>query len=91
MIEDVIRGREALRARIQDAFDHWKVSWDQREYLEVSDDRVLSTATVRFEGRDGIELGDRGAQLYTFADGKVVQLRFFPSKERALESLGLSA
>jgi ketosteroid isomerase-like protein len=91
MIEDVIRGRETLRARIQDAFDHWKVSWDQQEYLEVSDDRVLSTASVRFQGRDGIELGDRGAQLWTFADGKVVQLRFFPSKERALESLGLSA
>ena len=55
MIEDVIRGREALRARIQDAFDHWNVSWGQREYLEVSDDRVLSTASVRFRGRDGIE------------------------------------
>jgi ketosteroid isomerase-like protein len=91
MIEDVIRGREALRARIQDGFDHWKISWDQREYLEVSDDRVLSTASVRFQGRDGIELGDRGAQLWTFADGEVVQLTFFPSKERALESLGLSA
>jgi ketosteroid isomerase-like protein len=90
MIEDVIRGREALRARIQDGFDYWKVSWDQREYIEVSDDRVLSTATVRFRGREGIELADRGSQLYTFADGKVVQLRFFPSKERALESLGLS-
>jgi ketosteroid isomerase-like protein len=90
MIEDVIRGREALRARLHDAFDHWKISWDQREYLEVSDDRVLSIASVRFRGRDGIELGDRGAQLWTFADGRVVQLRFFPSKERALESLGLS-
>jgi ketosteroid isomerase-like protein len=90
MIEDVIRGREALRARIRDAFDHWKVSWDQQEYVEVSDDRVLSIASVRFRGRDGIELGDRGAQLWTFADGKVVQLKFFPSKERALESLELS-
>jgi ketosteroid isomerase-like protein len=90
MIEEVIRGRETLRARIQDAFDHWEVSWDQQELLEVSDDQVLSIASVRFRGRDGIELGDRGAQLWTFAEGKVVHLRFFPSKERALESLGLS-
>jgi ketosteroid isomerase-like protein len=90
MIEEVIRGRETLRARIQDAFDHWEVSWDQQELLEVSDDQVLSIASVRFRGRDGIELGDRGAQLWTFAGGKVVHLRFFPSKERALESLGLS-
>jgi ketosteroid isomerase-like protein len=90
MIEGVIRGREALRARIQDGFDHWQVSWDQQELLEVSDDRVLSVASVRFRGRDGIELGDRGAQLWTFAGGKVVHLRFFPSKERALESLGLA-
>ena len=88
MIEEVIRGREALRARIQDAFDVWKISWDQQELLEVSDDRVLSIASVRFRGRDGIELGDRGAQLWTFAGGKVVQFKFFPSKERALEFLG---
>jgi ketosteroid isomerase-like protein len=89
MIEGVIHGREALRARIQDGFDHWHVSWEQQELLEVSDDRVLSVASVRFRGRDGIELSDRGAQLWTFAGGKVVHLRFFASKERALESLGL--
>ena len=58
MIEEVIRGRETLRARIQDAFDHWEISWDQQELLEVSDDQVLSIASVRFRGRDGIELGE---------------------------------
>ena len=90
MIEEVIHGRDEIRARIQEFFDLWKVSWDQQELLEVSDDRVLSVASVRFRGRDGIELGDRGAQLWTFAGGKVVRLKFFPSKERAFESLGLS-
>jgi ketosteroid isomerase-like protein len=90
MIEAVIHGRDEIRARIQEFFDLWKVSWDQQELLEVSDDRVLSVASVRFSGRDGIELGDRGAQLWTFAGDKVVQLKFFPSKERAFESLRLS-
>jgi ketosteroid isomerase-like protein len=90
MIEEVIHGRDEIRARIQEFLDLWKLSWDQQELLEVSDDRVLSVASVRFRGRDGIELGDRGAQLWTFAGGKVVQLKFFPSKERAFESLGLS-
>jgi hypothetical protein len=45
---------------------------------------------VRFRGRDGIVLGDRGAQLWTFAGGKVVHLKFFPSKDSALESLRVS-
>jgi len=90
MVEPVIHGRDQLRARIEDLLDLWQASWEQEELLEVSDDQVLSVATVRFRGRDGIELSDRGARLWTFAGGKVVHMKFFPSKERALESLGLS-
>jgi len=90
MVEGVIHGRDKLRAQMQDLLDLWEARWDQEELVEVSDDQVLSVASVRFRGRDGIELGDRGAQLWTFEGGKAVHLKFFPSKERALESLGLS-
>ena len=90
MVEAVIHGRYELSTRMQDLLDLWDARWDQEELLEVSDDQVLSVASVRFRGRDGIELSDRGAQLWTFAGGKAVQLKFFPSKERALESLGMS-
>jgi ketosteroid isomerase-like protein len=90
MVEHVIHGRDTLRARIQDVLDFWQARWEQEELLELSDDQVLTVHTVRLRGRDGMELRDRGAQLWTFAGGKAVRLKFFPSKERALESLGLS-
>ena len=90
MIRDVIHGRDEFRVRTQEFLDLWEVSWDQRELLEVSDDQVLSVASVRFQGRNGIELSDRGAWLFTFVGATVVHMKFFPSKERALESLGLS-
>ena len=86
----VIHGRDELRARIQDILELWDARWDQEELLEVSDDQVLAVHSVRLRGRDGIELRDRGAQLWTFASGKAVHLKFLPSKERAFESLGLS-
>jgi ketosteroid isomerase-like protein len=90
VVEAVVHGRDDLRARIQDNLDLWEVRWDEEEFVEVSDDQVLHVATVRFRGRDGIELSDRGAVLRTFAAGKAVHTKFFPSKERALESLGIS-
>jgi ketosteroid isomerase-like protein len=91
VVEGVIHGREQLRERIiQDILDLWDARWDNEEVLEVSADQVLAVHTVRLRGRDGMELRDRGAQLWTFAGGKAVRLKFFPSKERALDSLGLS-
>jgi ketosteroid isomerase-like protein len=90
MLEGVIHGRDELSTRMQELLDLLDVRWDQEELLEVSDDQVLSVASVRFRGRDGIELSDRGAVLWTFAGGKAVYMKFFPSKERALESMGMS-
>jgi ketosteroid isomerase-like protein len=83
VIDAVIHGRDELRARTQDFLDIWDVRWDLEELLEVPGDQVLSVASVHFRGRDGIELGDRGAWLHTFQGGKVVRMKFFPSKERA--------
>jgi ketosteroid isomerase-like protein len=88
-IEGVIRGRVRFRDLLRELLDLWeRVVWDQEEVLEVGIDQVLEVNHVRFYGRDGIELGDRGAVLWTFDGGKAVRLKFFPSKERALEALG---
>ncbi|MGC1814386.1 MAG: hypothetical protein WA696_09640, partial [Solirubrobacterales bacterium] len=53
MVEAVIHGRDELSTRMQDLLDLWDARWDQEELLEVSDDQVLSVASVRFRGRDG--------------------------------------
>jgi ketosteroid isomerase-like protein len=79
-IENVMHGRPRVREQ---------VVWDQEEVLQLGTDQVLEVNNVSFYGRDGIELGDRGAFVWTFDGGEVVRLKFFPSKERALEALRL--
>jgi ketosteroid isomerase-like protein len=91
MVESVIRGRDQVRAGMLEFLDAWEnVTWQQQEILEVGPDQVINVSNVRFRGRDGIEIGDRGAVLWTFDGDMAVRLKFFPSKERALEAAGLS-
>jgi ketosteroid isomerase-like protein len=91
MVEGVVRGRAQVRAQLLEFLDAWEnVTWQPEEILEVGPDQVINVTHVRFRGRDGIEIGDRGAVLWTFDGDKAVRLKFFPSKERALEAVGLS-
>jgi ketosteroid isomerase-like protein len=90
MLEDVIRGRDQLRARLLELLEVFEVTWQAEEFVELGPDRVLEVVSVRMRGRDEIELGDLGATLWDFDAGKAVRLKFFPSKERALEALGRS-
>jgi len=90
MVESVIRGRDQVRARLLELLDVWEVTWQLEEILEVGPDQVLEVNHVRIQGRDGIAMIDRSALLWTFDGDKAVRLKFFPSKERALDALGLS-
>jgi ketosteroid isomerase-like protein len=90
MIEDVIRGRDQLRARLLELLDVLEVTWQLEEILEVGPDQLLTVISVRVRGHDGIEMVDRSSVHWTFRGDKAVRLKFFPSKERALEALGLS-
>src|SRR6266487_2954954 len=82
MVEGII-GREQLRKGARELLEVWdEARWGTEEVIEVSADQVLAVNAVRFRGRDGIELGDRGAELWTFDGGKAVLVNFFPSKER---------
>jgi ketosteroid isomerase-like protein len=90
VVEGVIRGRDTLRERLRELLDLWeKVTWQVEEVREVGPDQVISVAHFRVRGRDGLEFDDRGATLWTFSGGQVVRVKFFPSKEQALEAVGL--
>jgi ketosteroid isomerase-like protein len=90
-IPEVLHGREQLRKQLSELLDVWEnVTWELREVIEVGSDQVLEVSHVRFLGRDGIEFDDEGAFLWTFRGGKAIRLKFFPSKERALEAIGLT-
>jgi ketosteroid isomerase-like protein len=90
MVEDVMRGRDQVRAWLLEFLDVWEVTWQREEILEVGPCQVLEVVNVLVRGRDGIEMSDLGVVLWTFDAGEAVRLKFFPSKERALEALGLS-
>jgi ketosteroid isomerase-like protein len=90
IVANVIRGRDQLRAWMLELLDVWEVTWQPEEILQVGPDQVLEVVSVRIQGHDGIEMGDRSAVLWTFDGDIAVRLKFFPSKERAFEALGLS-
>jgi ketosteroid isomerase-like protein len=87
-----MRGKEAVRAYIQDwldTFDDFKT--EAVELIAVGDDQVV--AVVRLSGRakaSGIETDLTFAVLYTVRDGKLARGREYETREGALEAAGLS-
>ena len=87
-----MRGKEAVRAYIQDwldTFDDFKT--EPVELIAVGDDQVV--AVVRLSGRakaSGIETDLTFAVLYTVRDGKLARGREYETREEALEAAGLS-
>jgi ketosteroid isomerase-like protein len=77
------RGREALR----ESWDVWFEMWEsQRSYpLQMRQDgeRVLVLSRERFRGRDGLELEQKGAAIFTFDGPKIVRLEAFFDHETA--------
>jgi ketosteroid isomerase-like protein len=87
-----MRGKEAVRAYIQDwldTFDDFET--EPVELIAVGDDQVI--AVVRLSGRakaSGIETDLTFAVLYTVRDGKLARGREYETREEALEAAGLS-
>jgi ketosteroid isomerase-like protein len=88
----VYHGHEGVR----ESFRIWLGTWqDYRlERLEIidADDQVV--VVVREVGRgkgSGVEVVREGYAVWTFQNGKCVHIRFYPSKDAALEAAGLRA
>jgi ketosteroid isomerase-like protein len=61
------------------------------EVRELPDDRVFVVARDSGRGRrSGVEVEMLVFQVWTLREGKVVRLQSFPSREQALEAVGLS-
>jgi len=50
----------------------------------------MTPVTNLLRGRDGIEVQARGAWVWTFRDGSVARVTFYPERQDALEAAGLS-
>ena len=83
------RGQEDLRRW----FREWSEGLDHIEYqakeLIAAGDHVLSKSVMRGRGRaSGIELGDTLYAVWTFREGKIVRVVWFPTHAEALEAAG---
>jgi ketosteroid isomerase-like protein len=86
------RGRDSVRAIIEDqraAFDRWVIKVDR---LDASDDQVVALITnhVQPKGTD-VEIQTRNGHIWTLHDGVAVSWRGFPNPDEALKAAGLSA
>jgi ketosteroid isomerase-like protein len=79
------RGEEGLRQFLAEVDELWE-SMDMRvERLVERDDEVLALLAVDIKGRgSGLTLEDRIAQRWSVRDGKLVGMRVYADREKAL-------
>ena len=87
---DLYRGHDGLRR----FFRRWREVWDtdEYEYNELIDagNAVVSVGTQHGRGHaSGLEIARTLVGLWTVRDGKVVRVVWFPTREEALEAVGL--
>ena len=87
----VYRGREEVRALLQDIFEAFA---DFRfEFSEIRDlgDRILAVGEMRGRGTEsGAEIESPWAFLIQFRNGKATHVRVYLDPKQALEAAGLS-
>ena len=90
-LKGVHRGREEVVKfwlSFLDAFD--SLHWIPEEIIDIDESRLIVVNHVRMRGRSsGVQVEGRGAQLWTFRDGKARSIKLFQSKAEALEAAGL--
>jgi len=88
---DRYRGHDGLRR----FFRAWREAWDSDEYeckeLIDAGDAVVSVLTQRGRGQvSGLEVTRALAGVLTIREGKIVRAVWFPTRDEALEAVGLS-
>ena len=87
----VHRGRDALPRVYREWLSAWENYEEKLEELIDAGESVISVLTGRGRGRaSGAEVEITTAGVWTVRDGKVVRSVWFPTREKALEAVGLS-
>jgi ketosteroid isomerase-like protein len=87
----VFRGHEGLRQAFREWYEGWEYVEDEIEELIDAGEQVIAVVTLRGRGRaSGVEVEWKDyAAVWTIRDGKVVRVVWLPSREDALEAVGL--
>ena len=85
------RGKDGARAYYADLTDVWQ-EWrnELREVTEVGPDTIITENVFCGTARSGVSVERPSTLTWTLLDGKVVRLHSYPSREEALEAVGLS-
>ena len=85
------RGLDGVRRYFADMADAWQ-EWDNEvsEIREVGRDALMTNVTFRATGKSGVEVELRSAIVWVLSEGRVLQMRAYPTQEEALEAAGLS-
>jgi ketosteroid isomerase-like protein len=84
------RGLDAVRAHLTQARESWAEGSCQPHRVIVAGDRLIQLVDVHVKLKHETEWRDgQVAEVYTFRDGKVIQVRLFAESRLALEWAGV--
>lgn len=83
-----VYGRDRVRAVAEEFLGTWESAhYELRDLVEGRHGLVVPF-TTHFRGRDGLEMRNEAAWVWTIRDGAVVRLALFQDLEDALEAAG---
>lgn len=86
------RGVDSARETMSAFLDAWEEHRSEIEEIrDLGDNEVLALTIEHLRGRDGIEFAQGCGAIYTFCEGRIIRLRPFWERAKALEAAGLSA
>jgi ketosteroid isomerase-like protein len=87
----VYHGYEGIRHSLRAYHEAWEHVEYEVEELIGDGDTVVSVVNTRFRGRtSGTEVELHFPAVWTIRDGKITRVKWFPTREEALEAAGLS-
>jgi len=85
-------GRARVKAHLSQARSKWAEGSCEPERFIVAGDKIIVFAYVRVRLEHEMEWREGGiADVYTFRNGKAIQMRHFPDRQQALEWAGAKA
>jgi ketosteroid isomerase-like protein len=88
--EGVFHGHDGFRGWLRGWYAAWESTRNDVEDLIDADECVVSVMTQRGRGRtSGVQVDLRQYAAWTLRGGKIARVVWFPTREEALEAVGL--